>query len=160
MLASGDANDPSAGTSKRSINTNQITALTPHTLVKYAPPREDLNSPDLYIPVMALVTYILLFALRAGLDARFHPEVIATRASTAVTVILLETLFVKLGCYTLGVEGNSQMVDIVSYVGYKFVACTVLLLLRILHFGSSVYWTIFLYLFASNGFFLVRFQFN
>lgn len=125
---------------------------------RFAPPREDVNAPDLYIPAMALVTYILLSALRAGLDAKFHPEVLARKMSTAITIIILECLFVKLGCYALGVQnnaGNGQFVDVLAYTGYKFVACTALLLLRILHCKASIYWSIFVYLFASNGFFLV-----
>jgi len=105
---------------------------------RYAPPREDVNSPDLYIPAMALVTYILLSALRAGLDSKFHPEVLAKKMSTA-----------------LGVQGNSQLVDVLAYTGYKFVPTTALSLLRILRFKSTLYWTVFLYLFAANGFFLV-----
>lgn len=123
---------------------------------KYAPPREDLNAPDLYIPSMALVTYIVISALRAGLDSNFHPEVLAAKTSTAITIIILECLFVKLGCYALGVEGSTQLLDIASYVGYKFVASTALLLFRILHLRASLYWTIFIYLFAANGFFLLR----
>ncbi|KIM24314.1 hypothetical protein M408DRAFT_234514 [Serendipita vermifera MAFF 305830] len=125
---------------------------------RYAPPRDDVNSPDLYIPSMAIVTYILLSALRAGLDAKFHPEVLARKMSTAITIIILECVFVKLGCYALGVPnnaGNGQMTDILAYTGYKFVACTVLLLLTILKCKTSIYWGIFLYLFAANGFFLV-----
>lgn len=105
---------------------------------------------------MGLVTYIMLSALRAGLDSKFHPEVLAAKTSTAITIMILECLFVKLGCYSLGVEGNSQIVDIAAYVGYKFVATTVLLLLRILHIRPSVYWTLFVYLFAAHGFFLLR----
>ncbi len=105
---------------------------------------------------MALVTYILLSALRAGLDAKFHPEVLAAKMSTAITIIILECLFVKLGCYALGVHNSGgQIMDILAYTGYKFVACTALLLLKILHCKASIYWGVFLYLFASNGFFLV-----
>lgn len=36
----------------------------------YAAPREDINSPDLYIPVMAFVTYVLLCGLAAGRKGR------------------------------------------------------------------------------------------
>jgi hypothetical protein len=34
----------------------------------YKPPRDDINSPDLYIPVMALVTYVLLTGIVAGTE--------------------------------------------------------------------------------------------
>ena len=86
-------------------------------------PRDDINSPDLYIPcaftvslfsipwslklnlaVMALVTYILLFALRSGLNSRFHPEILGVTASKALAVVLLDFLFVKGGCYFLNIQ--------------------------------------------------------
>jgi hypothetical protein len=34
----------------------------------YKPPRDDVNSPDLYIPAMALVTYVLLTGIVAGTE--------------------------------------------------------------------------------------------
>jgi len=33
---------------------------------RFMPPRDDLNSPDMYIPVMALVTYVLVAAVKTG----------------------------------------------------------------------------------------------
>ncbi|KAJ8489302.1 hypothetical protein ONZ45_g13648 [Pleurotus djamor] len=84
-------------------------------------PREDVNAPDLYIPVMALVTYILLSALHSGLHKRFHPQVLGESASRALAVVLLDFLFVKLGCYILNVQGSAQVGDVVAYGGYKFV---------------------------------------
>jgi len=33
---------------------------------QFLPPRDDLNAPDLYIPVMAFITFILLFAIQKG----------------------------------------------------------------------------------------------
>jgi protein transport protein YIF1 len=59
---------------------------------EWLPPRDDIDSPDLYIPgiylsswlsqginlpriVMAIVTYILLTALHSGIHARFYPQV-------------------------------------------------------------------------------------
>jgi protein transport protein YIF1 len=124
---------------------------------------------------MALVTYTVISALRASLDSNFHAEVLAAKTSTTIAIILLECLFIKLGCYALGrhffpqtlivictddcsvgVEGLTQFLDIISYMDYKFVASTVLLHLHILHLRASLYWTVFIYLFATNGFFLVR----
>jgi hypothetical protein len=59
---------------------------------EWQPPREDINSPDLYIPgecvrffrpisqlnfglVMAIVTYIILTAIHKGLEKNFNPKV-------------------------------------------------------------------------------------
>jgi hypothetical protein len=121
----------------------------------YLPPRDDTNSPDLYIPLMALTTYILLGALRAGLTSKFHPDVLGVTASKAISVLILEFLIVKLGCYFLNVPGQGQVVDLFSYGGYKFVGSTVIVLVGMLGFGGSIYWLVFLYLFAANAFFLV-----
>lgn len=39
------------------------------------PPKMDVNAPDLYLPLMAFITYILLVGFVAGADAKFTPEV-------------------------------------------------------------------------------------
>ena len=72
---------------------------------EWLPPRDDINSPDLYIPgiyssfffclnqhinslctVMAIVTYILLTALHSGIHARFHPRVCISWARIIVVI--------------------------------------------------------------------------
>ena len=88
---------------------------------EWSPPREDINSPDLYIPVMALVTYILLAALHSGLNSRFHPEILGVTASKALAVVILDLMFVKGGCYFLNIQGPVQTVELAAYGGYKFV---------------------------------------
>jgi hypothetical protein len=75
---------------------------------------------------MALVTYILLAALQSGLQERFHPKVLGDSASRALAVVLLDFVFVKMGCYFLNVQGPSQVVDLIAYGGYKFVGCVTL----------------------------------
>lgn len=109
---------------------------------EFQPPREDLNAPDLYIPCtsdllfvvpllaylditpgMAFVTYILLAALQAGLESHFHPEVFGVVATKAIVVLILDFLFVKGGCYLLGIQGSNPIIDLIAYGGYKFVGC-------------------------------------
>jgi len=123
---------------------------------EWQPPREDINSPDLYIPLMALVTYILLAALQSGLQERFHPKVLGESASRALAVVLLDFVFVKMGCYFLNVQGPSQVVDLVAYGGYKFVGVILTLTAGLLSFGRTVYGLVFLYSFFANAFFLLR----
>jgi hypothetical protein len=36
----------------------------------YQPPRDDINAPDMYIPVMALVTYVLLVGISLGTSSK------------------------------------------------------------------------------------------
>ncbi|KAH9855550.1 YIF1-domain-containing protein [Lenzites betulinus] len=125
---------------------------------EWSPPREDINSPDLYIPLMALVTYILLAALHSGLHSRFHPEILGVTASKAFAVVLLDFLFVKSGCYLLNIPGglSSQVLDVLAYDGYKFVGVIVTLIAGLLGFGRTLYLLVFLYTFFSTAFFLLR----
>ncbi|KAF9244269.1 YIF1-domain-containing protein [Melanogaster broomeanus] len=87
---------------------------------EWQPPRDDINCPDLYIPLMALVTYILVAALQTGLQERFHPQILGSSASRALVVVLLDFFFVKGGCYLLNVPGSGQVIDLIAYGGYKF----------------------------------------
>jgi hypothetical protein len=125
----------------------------------YLPPREDVNSPDMYIPTMALVTYILLSTLLAGLRGAFHPELLGYTATLAICVTLLEILIIRTGTFLLAITSSSQLLD--AYSGYKFVHVIVSLLLS--HFTSFIgiggmwmSWVIFLYCFSANAFFLLR----
>jgi hypothetical protein len=47
------------------------------------PPSEDINAPDLYLPLMGYVTYILVAGYVSGADGRFTPEVLGTTARCA-----------------------------------------------------------------------------
>jgi hypothetical protein len=74
---------------------------------------------------MAFVTYILLAALQSGLQSRFHPEIFGVVATKAIVVLILDFLFVRGGCYLLGIQGSNPIVDLLAYGGYKFVGCVV-----------------------------------
>ncbi|OQD86180.1 hypothetical protein PENANT_c008G03913 [Penicillium antarcticum] len=127
----------------------------------FLPPRDDLNSPDMYIPVMALVTYILLSVLLAGFRGNFHPELLGSITTTAIAVILFEIMCLKLATYILSINNDSQLLDLVAYSGYKFVGIIVTMVAaEILNPGQGtggwVGWTVFAYTFLANAFFLLR----
>ncbi len=126
----------------------------------YLPPRDDINSPDMYIPVMSLVTYIFLSALLAGLQGKFQPELFGYTASTALALVVLEILGLKFGCYLLNISNESQLLDLVAYSGYKFARCD----------HNDMHWRdrqrrkgnrrmgwlgVFIYVFLANSLFLV-----
>ncbi|CAE6514006.1 unnamed protein product [Rhizoctonia solani] len=123
---------------------------------RYAPPRDDLNSPDLYIPVMALVTYVLVAAVKKGLKGRFEPEVLGLTASKALAIVVIECAVVRLGCYFLSIQSTGQFMDLLAFGGYKFVGIIVTLIAGMLHSGNLLYWTVFIYCFLANAFFLLR----
>ncbi|KAJ3839682.1 YIF1-domain-containing protein [Lentinula raphanica] len=123
---------------------------------EYQDPREDINSPDLYIPLMAFVTYILISAFHSGLQSRFHPKILGESASSALAVVIVDFLFVYIGCYLLNVQASKQAVDIIAYSGYKFVGVIFTILSSYLYLSRALYYIIFFYFFFANGLFLLR----
>jgi protein transport protein YIF1 len=115
----------------------------------------------MYIPLMALVTYILLSTLLAGLRGEFQPELLGYTATYAFIIVVVEILLLKLGCYLLSISNESQLLDLVAYSGYKFVGViTTIVISEIFNGGKGtggwVGWTIFAYTFLANALFLVR----
>ncbi|KAK3640778.1 Protein transport protein yif1 [Elasticomyces elasticus] len=131
------------------------------TSTSFLPPREDVNSPDMYIPLMAFVTYVLLTTLIAGLNGKFEPQLLGMTFSNASVVIVLELLVLWLGRYFLNISSESQIYDLVAYSGYKFVGVIVTIAISaVVNRGSGtggvVGWTVFAYTFMANAFFLLR----
>lgn len=126
----------------------------------FMPPRDDLNSPDMYIPVMALVTYILLYSMIAGLRGAFEPELLGYTATWSFFIVGVEIILLKLGAYLLSIASDSQLLDLVAYSGYKFVGAIVTIVISEIFNGGKgtggwVGWTIFAYTFLANALFLV-----
>lgn len=126
----------------------------------FLPPRDDLNSPDMYIPVMALLTYILLSVMLAGFRGHFHPELLGSVTTTAIAVIVFEMLCLKTAMYILTINNESQLLDLVAYSGYKFVGIIATLVSSEIltpgrGTGGWVGWIVFTYTFLANAFFLV-----
>jgi len=127
----------------------------------YLPPRDDINSPDMYIPIMALITYILLSTVLAGLRGKFQPELLGSITTSAVGVVILEILILKVAMWVLSISNDSQLLDLVAYSGYKYVGVIVTLAVaEILSGGNGtggwIGWTVFLYTFLANALFLLR----
>lgn len=125
---------------------------------EFLPPRDDINSPDLYIPSMAMVTYILVSAIQKGLGGGFDPKVLGETFSVSILILFVDICFVKTGTFLLSVPPSAQvsLVDLVAYGGYKFVGVTATVLTSFLNLGKMVYTLVFLYTFLANGFFLLR----
>lgn len=122
----------------------------------FQPPRNDINSPDMYIPFMGLVTYILAWNLQQGLLGSFDPENLSFKLSSTLAYFVLDLAILKLGLYLL-VPVNSKatsLVELTCYVGYKFVPLIFTMMLP-----RSRFWITILgkgYLFIAFGIFLLR----
>lgn len=112
---------------------------------------------------MALVTYILLSTLIAGLRGHFEPELLGITATTGLAVVIFEIVALKLGCYLLSISSQSQLFDLIAYSGYKFVGIIVTITIaEIFNAGNGkgtggwIGWLVFTYTYLANSLFLVR----
>ncbi|GAB5369182.1 hypothetical protein AAMO2058_001383700 [Amorphochlora amoebiformis] len=123
----------------------------------YKPPKIDVNAPDLYIPTMAFITYILLFAYALGLDNRFTPEVVSLTASWAMASMFIEVLIFWGGFWFLNVEANRRpyLLDLLAYTSYKFVG-VILGMISGIAFGAKAYYAVTLLFGATMGIFLMK----
>lgn len=121
----------------------------------YAPPRDDVNAPDLYIPMMAFVTYVLLMGLCSGLKSKFHPKVLGETASMVAILTFLEWGAIKLGLYLFNIGVDLNSLDILSLIGYNYVGLIAAVVAGIL-FGTYGKWLAFAFTTASMTFFVLR----
>lgn len=110
--------------------------------------------------VMALVTYILLSTLVAGVRGQFNPELLGYTATIALGVVIFEIIALKVGCYLLSISSQSQLLDLIAYSGYKFVGIIVTIAIaEIVNGGKGtggwIGWLVFIYTFLANSLFLV-----
>ncbi|KAK5616823.1 Protein yif1a [Crenichthys baileyi] len=118
-------------------------------------PRQDVNAPDLYIPTMAFITYILLAGMALGIQKRFSPEVLGLCASTALVWIIIEVLVMLLSLYLLTVHSDLSTFDLIAYSGYKYVGMIFTVLSGLL-FGSDGYYVALVWSSCALMFFIVR----
>eukprot|EP00571_Detonula_confervacea_P010610 CAMPEP_0172307356 /NCGR_PEP_ID=MMETSP1058-20130122/8235_1 /TAXON_ID=83371 /ORGANISM="Detonula confervacea, Strain CCMP 353" /LENGTH=301 /DNA_ID=CAMNT_0013019507 /DNA_START=48 /DNA_END=950 /DNA_ORIENTATION=+ len=89
----------------------------------YALPQQDENAPDLYIPSMSLLTYVLLCALCYGNAGKFDPEVLPDVTSKCVITQILEVIAIRIGFYLM--ESPVPILDLFCYTGYKYLGLSV-----------------------------------
>jgi hypothetical protein len=104
------------------------------------------RKPDLYIPGMGFITFVLMHSLWRWED--FHPDDLYNIASLGVLLGFVEVLVLKGASYVLNVA-HWSLIDLIAVCGYKFanLSLTVVLLI-FLSFGGRAVW-LGLYVFAA-----------
>ncbi|CAM4576115.1 unnamed protein product [Leuciscus chuanchicus] len=118
-------------------------------------PRFDINAPDLYIPVMGFITYVLVAGLALGTQNRFSPEILGIQASSALVWLIIEVLAVLLSLYLVTVNTDLTTIDLVAFSGYKYVGMIVGVVAGLL-FGRTGYYLTLLWCCVSIFVFTIR----
>ena len=120
---------------------------------KWAIPRNDYNAPDLYIPLMAFMTYVLLSGLSKGLGSTgFTPDVIIQAIWRCLLLHLIETGLIKLGVSLMSVP--LPFLDVFAYTGYKYVALCINMLSRVA--GGTVSFIVSMYTACMLAYFILK----
>jgi len=75
--------------------------------------------PDLYIPFMGVITYILLIAGELEVKNEFKPEILGKIWSRIAAVDALEVLVLKVTSFFFESK-EIEVLDVASFVGYKY----------------------------------------
>ncbi|XP_013777875.1 protein YIF1B-B-like isoform X2 [Limulus polyphemus] len=118
-------------------------------------PRYDINAPDLYIPSMAFVTYILTAGYLLGTQNKFSPEQLGIHASSALAWLTIELAIILLALYVLNIGNSLKVLDLTAFCSYKYV-CMIAAVLASLIFSSLGYFAVLCYCSLSLDFFLLR----
>lgn len=82
-------------------------------------PREATDT-DLYVPLMAFISYTILSCLYLGISAKFDPSLIASNFSNCLTLTLIEALCCKMVLW-YWVDYNPRYLQILAVASYKYV---------------------------------------
>ncbi|KAF5926385.1 hypothetical protein HPG69_015583 [Diceros bicornis minor] len=135
-------------------------------------PRFDINAPDLYIPgftlpasiphpppsgwaAMAFITYVLVAGLALGTQDRFSPDLLGLQASSALAWLTLEVLAILLSLYLVTVNTDLTTIDLVAFLGYKYVGMIGGVLMGLL-FGKTGYHLVLGWCCVSIFVFMIR----
>ncbi|EMS17377.1 protein YIF1A, putative [Entamoeba histolytica HM-3:IMSS] len=125
----------------------------------YNVPQEDIYAPDLYIPLMGFISYVLAIGFYYGSKGTFTPETLSMTTTLCLILISLEVMILKFLEYML-FNYSSDFRIYLSYVSYVFVPvlmCTFvgslqipyLTYIALLFFGTSYAFFLYKTLFGS-----------
>lgn len=138
---------------QRGLDQGNFDGISSDGATVYLPPREDVNAPDLYIPVMSFLTYVLVVGIVFGMRNAFQADVLAKYFSKGLAVLTIEVLVIKLGLYLINARPTPWM-DVIAYRGYKFVGVVMTIVLGLA--VPRLYLPALLYSATAMGIFLMR----
>lgn len=135
----------------------------PDGSMTYALPQQDENAPDLYIPSMSLLTYVLLCALCYGNAGKFDPEVLPDVMTKCALTQVLEVIAIRIGFYVM--EAPVPILDLLSYTGYKYLGLSVNMLIGLIvghfgRFGHRSYYFTYLWTATAVSYFILKVMAN
>ena len=122
------------------------------------PPTSDVCAYDLYIPLMAVITYVSLSGFVCGLQqSTLKPEYLLATLTSLIFWTLVEVAVLKFARYILSVAAPLPALDMVALSAYKHAGICILLVVReITQLDGLLYSVLILYVAVAYGFFVYK----
>lgn len=108
----------------------------------YELPKENITQPDLYIPLMSFMTYVLAAGYMLGFKDKFSPEQLGIYSSSALVCLTLEVGLMVVLFNIFNVKTWYSFLHYVAFCGYKFVPIIAALLVSLIFKNTGYYATI------------------
>lgn len=118
-------------------------------------PKENVVQPDLYIPLMSFMTYVLAAGYFLGFKGQFSPEQLGILSSSALICLTLEVGLMVILFSIFNVRTCYSFLHYIAFSGYKFVPITTAMLLSLLFKNVGYYATIG-YTTLSLGYYFIK----
>ena len=131
--------------------------------ISYALPQHDDNAPDLYIPTMSLLTYVLLCALCYGTAGKFDPDVLPDVTTKCLGFQVLEVIAIRIVFYLM--EAQVPILDLFCYTGYKYLGLVInmfsgITVGHLLGYGHRAYYFTYLWTATAVSYFILKVMAN
>ncbi|KXZ50876.1 hypothetical protein GPECTOR_14g126 [Gonium pectorale] len=121
----------------------------------FKPPRVDVNSPDLYIPLAGLWTYSLLVCCAQAVHGKFKPDNMYSLVWSAGLAWFVHWLVALALLRAMSLPAGVSWVELAAYTGYPFVPVCAAIVAGQLG-GGIAYWLAWAYGSTCTAVFLVR----
>lgn len=105
-------------------------------------PKENVVQPDLYIPMMSFITYVLGACYMLGLKDKFTPEQLGILSSSALGCLTLEVALMVVLFNIFNVKTWYSFLHYIAFCGYKFIPIIGAMLLGLIFKNTGYYATI------------------
>ncbi|KAF5841748.1 YIF1-domain-containing protein [Dunaliella salina] len=122
---------------------------------QFRPPRIDHNAPDLYIPIVAAWTYIILLCSNALLLQKYTPDLMYAMVWSTCSAWFVHTLLAYALLKAMNLSTMVPWSELGAYVGYTFLHASMVLILGMMG-GKVAWWISWLYGSLCSSVFLVR----
>uniref|UniRef100_A0A0K0CTZ8 Protein YIF1 n=1 Tax=Angiostrongylus cantonensis TaxID=6313 RepID=A0A0K0CTZ8_ANGCA len=114
------------------------------------PAKDDINAPDLYIPLMAFITYIIVSGFVLGTQGRFSPEMLGMLTSNAFIWIIIENIVIFV------IFSSLYVIFYVIFYATINIFRMIICLLMYMAGGKTFYYCTLFYTTLALVFFLLR----